>query len=379
MAVIDPKRINEYGNAMFRYEQLSDRWIALCAEYLRSLFGKSLEGKTIVDYAFGRGNWSLAFLAIGARKVIAIDAAADSVQRLRSYCGRRDLRSIEIVLGNILEQDVDVKGDFIWLYGILQHIEDQKRFLSRIQSLASGPEAQIYVYQYPARSLREFTVQTCRNILVYQNEKEFRKDSYLFVRPARLRAGDDLTAPYVSFLTASRVKEVLRSCGVYITRQDIDLQEFLHGKATEDFYPYQFLCNVRSQDEIVVMEQEIPYAREVKVLHAVAESVFSLPLRVAERKNIAIGLYNTHFAFLGSKGEARHSVVEIFLFLMSILLQRGTGESQLPPSLIPYFRLFCASVAGEDREERLRLLPARPESVGEDILLESLLNENIRI
>jgi hypothetical protein len=62
MATIGGQRINEYTNSMFRYEQLSKRWIASCAAYLQSLFGEELRGKTVVDYAFGRGNWSLAFL-----------------------------------------------------------------------------------------------------------------------------------------------------------------------------------------------------------------------------------------------------------------------------------------------------------------------------
>jgi hypothetical protein len=370
-------RINQYTNSMFRYEQLSDRWVALCARYLRSLFGDSLSGKTIVDYAFGRGNWSLAFLAIGARKVIAIDAAADAVHRFESYCGRRDLRNIEIVLGDILEQDLDVKGDFIWLYGILPNIEDQKLFLSRIKSLASGAEAQLYVYYYNADSLREFTVRTCRSIILYQCEEDFRKDSYLFVRPARLRARDDLTAPHVGFLTASQAQEALRSCGIYIQRQDRDFQEFLHGKATEDFYPHQYLCGLRSGDEIDVHEPKVPYQREIEILDEAAQLVLSLPLGKAERRNIAIGLYNTHFAFLKGHGRASNSVIEIFLFLMYIILQRGIKESQLPPALTPYYRLFNASIAEVDLTRRLQLLPAHAES-GPDKLVEYLLNQNIR-
>src|SRR3989440_1411866 len=283
MATIDRNRINEYGNSMFRYEQLSDRWVASCADYLTALFGESLQGKTVIDYAFGRGNWSLAFLAAGAAKVIAIDAAADAVSRFKNYCQRRNLTDVEIVLGNILEEDFTAKGDLIWLYGILPNIEDQTVFLNRIKSLVSGPEAQIYVFQYNAQSLREFTVQTCRSVILYQSEKEFRNDSYLFVRPARLRARDDLTAPHVRFVTAADAKALLKRCGIYINRQDQDFQQFLHGKATEDFYPHQFLCGLKRQEEIEVKERLAPYAKEIEVLREAARQVFSPGLNAAEK------------------------------------------------------------------------------------------------
>jgi 2-polyprenyl-3-methyl-5-hydroxy-6-metoxy-1,4-benzoquinol methylase len=374
----DRNRINEYGNSMFRYEQLSDRWIALCADYLTALFGKSLQGKTVIDYAFGRGNWSLAFLAAGAAKVIAIDAAVDAVSRFKSYCQQRNLTNVEILLGNILEEDFAAKGDLIWLYGILPNIEDQTVFLNRIKLLVSGPDAQIYVFQYNAQSLREFTIQTCRRVILYESEKAFRSDSYLFVRPARLRARDDLTAPYVTFLTASEVKALLKGCGIYINRQDPDFQQFLHGKATEDFCPHQFLCGLKAQDEIDINEQQAPYAKEVEVLRESARQVFSLGLNAAEKRNVAIGLYNTHFAFLGNQGEAHNSVIEIFLFLMYIILQNRVKDSHLSSPIAPYYRLFCAALAGEDRIHKLRLLPERFTKADENKLIEYLVNQNIR-
>ena len=193
------ERINEYNNSMFRHERLHERWIASCADYLKTLFGDSLRGKTVIDYAFGRGNWSLAFLSAGAGKVISIDASTDTVARFKNYCRERNIANIEVMAGNIMEQDFAAKGDLMWVYGILPMIEDQVAFLNRIKTLASGPDAQFYVYQYNARSLREFTVQTCREGIVYQSESEFRTDSPLFVRPARLRARDDLAAPHVNF------------------------------------------------------------------------------------------------------------------------------------------------------------------------------------
>jgi 2-polyprenyl-3-methyl-5-hydroxy-6-metoxy-1,4-benzoquinol methylase len=378
MALIDNKRINEYGNSMFRHEQLSEKWIALCSNYLRALFGGTLRGKTVIDYAFGRGNWSLAFLDAGAAKVIAIDAAEDAVDRFKSYCQRRNVANIEIVLGNILERDFAVRGDLIWLYGILPNIEDQTVFLTRIKSLVSGPDAEIYVFHYNASSLREFTVQTCRRTILYQSEAKFRRDSYLFVRPARLRARDDLTAPHVNFFTAGEVKSLLKNCGIYIKRQDQDFQQFLHGRATEDFYPHQFLCSLRSHDEIEIEDRRVPYAKEVRVLKEVARQVSSLHLPVAEKKNVAIGLYNTHFAFLKARGGARDAVIEIFLLLMYVILQNRVSASTLSPAIAPYYHLFCAALAGEDRVRKLRLLSEHSETMGANKLMEYLVKQNIR-
>ena len=359
---------------MFRYEHLSERWIASCAAYLRSLFGDSLYGKTVVDYAFGRGNWSLAFLLAGAGNVIAIDASTDLVARFQEYCRAKGIDNIEVLAGNIFVNDINARGDLVWLYGILPNVEDHEAFLNRIKTLAAGPQAQIYIYQFNAGSLREFTVQTCRNVIVYQTETEFRDDSYLFVRPARMRARDDLTAPYVNFSTASELQEQLRSCGIYVEREDEDFQQFLLGKATEDFYPHQFLCGLQPDNEIEVRETSPPYAEEVRVLKMIARDVFSVPLTAGDRKNIAIGLYNTHFAFLRDGVQAYDAVIEVFLFMLYVLLQNGVQDSALSSSVVTYYRLFRAVLAGEDRSQRLQLIPADADNK----LTHYLVNNNPR-
>ena len=98
----------------------------------------------------------------------------------------------------------------------------------------------------------------------------------------------------------------------------------------------------------------------------------------AEKRNVAIGLYNTHFAFLGGQGEAHDSVIEIFLFLMYIILQSGTKDSHLSSVITPYYRLFCAAMAEEDKTHRLRLISGGPDKAREDKLIEYLVNQNIR-
>lgn len=376
MASSEGRRINEYANSMFRFEHLHDGWIQSCAAYLRYLFGEELQGKTVVDYAFGRGNWSLAFRLAGARRVIAIDASEDNVTRFRDFCRERDINNIEVICGNLLEQDIPVKADFIWLYGLLQNITDQPIFLEKLKSMASGPDALFYIYYYNAKSLRQFTVETCREIIVYASESEFVKDSYLFTRPARMRARDDLTAPHLSFRTAAELRELLRGQGLYVKRQDEDFQFFLKGIATEDFYPHQFLCSLNPKDEIETREPVVPFAREVEILRAVANVVFSLELSDAEKKNIAIGLFNTHFSFLTDGFYAKPSVIEIFLFLMYALLQKTDSYSIVPPLVAQYRELLRLALAGTPRDERTRFVT---KEMDDNCLTDYLLNNNLRI
>jgi hypothetical protein len=369
-------RINEYANSMFRFEQLHDKWIESCAAYLRHLFGEQLKGKTVVDYSFGRGNWSLAFRLAGARRVFAIDAAQDSVNRFQEFCRQRNIDDVEVICGNLLEQDVAIKADFIWVYGLLQHITDQSAFLERVKGLASSPEALFYFYYYNANSLRHFIVETCRRVIVYPSEHEFVKDSYLFSRPARMRARDDLTAPYLSFRTAAELAQLLRAHGLYVRRQDDDFQLFLKGVATEDFYPHQFLCTLNPEDEIKITEPEVAFAPEIEVLREFSAAVFSLQLSGEEKKNIAVGLFNTHFSFLTDGVYAKDSVIEVFLLLNYVLLQKADPTSRLSPEGVAYRNLVGAALAGRPRSEREQFV--LKEMAG-NCITDYLLSNNLRV
>jgi hypothetical protein len=370
------RRINEYANSMFRYERLPEAWIVSCTKYLRALFGETLQGKTVIDYGFGRGNWSLAFRAVGASKVIAIDASSAAVTRFSEYCRTRGIGSIEVVESNILEEDITTTADLIWVYGILPHLVDQATFLTRLRGLAAGPATQMYVYHHNARSLREFTVETCRSVLTYQSEAEFREDSALFIRPARVRARDDLAAPHLKFATASDLGDLVRSCGIYVTRQDRDFQHFLLGKTPEDFNPHQFLCGLQAKDQVEIIEPPVSYAAEVDLLREIATDLLALPLSHGEKKRIAIGLFNTHFAFMRDGVHARDSLIEICLFLLYALLHHEVADRDLGVRSVRYFDLFRAALEGAARSERLHLLSG---AADDNALAEYLVSANLRV
>lgn len=328
------KHINEYANSMFRFEKISDEWIRKCTSYLRYLFGNSLKEKIVIDYAFGRGNWSLAFLKLGVKKVIAIDASLDNVNRFKEFITSRKIKGIEIIHGNLLKQDFNVKGNLIWLYGILQHIEEIDIFLNKIKRLANNKNTHIYIYHYNADSLREFIVQTCRNVIIYKNENEFVNDSFMFIKAVRMRARDDLITPYVTFRSAINIQNILKKHHIYISRQqDKDFQEFQNKIKNKEFYPYQFLCSLKQDDEISIRELEDPFTKEILILKEIAKIIFfKLGLSYNEKKKIAIGLYNTHFSYLTN--DAISVVVEDFLFLMYVLFQKEYELSKIKVTTI---------------------------------------------
>src|SRR2546426_718736 len=128
--------INDYAQSMFRFEYLNEKWIRRCADYLHRIFGERIKGRVVLDYAFGRGNWSLAFLEAGAQKVIAIDAAESNVRKLVRYSEERNIDRLDVVEGNVLQAPMPYRADILWVYGILPCVSQPELFLSAICGLA---------------------------------------------------------------------------------------------------------------------------------------------------------------------------------------------------------------------------------------------------
>lgn len=366
--------IEEYANSMFRFDAIPEDWIVKCTSYINHIFGDQIRNKVVVDYAFGRGNWSLAFLKAGAAKVIAIDASINNVYRFSDYCKRYNINDIEIIHGNILSEDINVKGDIIWLYGILPMIHEREIpiFLEKIKKIANNMKSLFYVYFYNAGCLRNFTVEWCRQILRYSTEHDFLRDSVLYLKPAYLRARDDLTAPHITWMSANGIRSLLRNHGIYITRYDKDFQEFIYGKASEEFYPHQFLCSFDINKEIEINERKIPYQKEIAILQEFARLVLS-EIDLFDKKKIAIGLFNTHFAFLNPNGGPENAIIEIFLFFANILLMGKTfNNKEYPIEIENYLELKRDSAAGYSRGHYKTL-------IGDNAFTNYLIQNRIRI
>jgi SAM-dependent methyltransferase len=377
MTAISLERIDEYACSMFRFERPHPAWIRLCADYIRHIFGDSLRGQTVIDYAFGRGNWSLAFLQAGAAKVIAIDASAGNVSRFADYCSFEGVSGVEILHADLVEEDIQADGDMVWLYGILHHIADAGGFLRKARSL-SGNDGRFYIYLYNAESLRQWTVSLCRKHLRYESEAAFAKDAPLFSRTARLRARDDLTAPWIAWYTAEGVENLLAGANLRPVRQDAGLDEYITGRGSEEFSPYQLLCETGggAEGEAIEVEPRVsPCRDEMTVLSRMAAALFGAEPDAGQRAKHAIGLFNTHFGALGPDGnngqnkKIAEAVFEIFLHLAHGLIRSGTpvdGEVE------KYLALVTDSMAGRGRDMYADMLPAT-------IVRRRLMTENVRL
>jgi SAM-dependent methyltransferase len=348
--IISNDTLNCYANSMFRYEYLNKVWIEKCKQYLFELFD-DIAGKVVVDYAFGRGNWSLAFLAAGAKKVYAIDASIDNCRKLEAYCNENGITNIEIIHGNIVNNSIFLNVDIVWVYGILHHISEIDVFLQNIKALMTA-NGVLYFYYYNKNSLRNITVQICRELYTFSGEDEFFDYQWLLPRGVKKRASDDLVAPYIDWKTLKELCECLTRNGYSIQRgPDKDFDQYLHGRKNLEFYPHQVLCSLNETVGIDVIEPEMPFIEEILILNRVLRDILFDDTFVADRKHLCIGLYNTHFINIDACNIEK-ILIENLLFGMRALLQMsGSVIKTLSTETQSYKELVLASMQDVDRQK----------------------------
>ncbi|MBV8567657.1 MAG: class I SAM-dependent methyltransferase [Methylobacteriaceae bacterium] len=350
--------LDVYAENMFGFEQLHPRWIEACARYLRHIFGSSIEGKLFLDYAFGRGNWSLAALRAGAAGVVAIDAAAGNVRRFSDYCREHGIANIEILHGDILREPVRRSADILWVYGILPCIAAPDEFLARLSALRRDDDALALLYAYDRGSLRQVIVDAARQGVTYDSEHSFAADSYLFTPKARLRARDDLTAPLVTWFSAASLAGLAARQGMVPLRQCPDFRDWMTGRTSEEFAPHHLVCGFQGSGLDNVSEPERPQAGDFAVLGAMADTVMARANSEARRK-LAVGLFNTHFSAL-SPGEAGDAVIEDFLFLMHAALRLEISPSTFDEQASFYVAAALAAARDAPRHLSAARLAASP-------------------
>jgi len=360
--------INDYANSMFRNEHLTDSWIEKCYDYVKFLFGDQLRGKVILDYGFGRGNWSLALLRAGAKSVLAVDASEDNVFRFSEYCNKHKIDTIKIIRGNILEQPIDEKADFFWIYGILHHIDDIELFMQRLKSMHRKPHAYYYLYLYDANSLRHFIVDSCRQLLVYSSEKNYLLSMPYYIDVARKRVRDDLVAPYIKWY---ETKDILTLCERYslsILQQDKDFQHFLGNADSDEFAPYQFLVvNNEGLSNLEIVSS--PVQTELVILKELFSEVFKhyKYKTEQEKESLVIGLTNTYYC--AQQQDVSKIYLKLFLYLINIVL---TYNIQLQEQLGDYLTLTKKALTDD---ERLRVY----QHLGSNKITRFLVKNKIRL
>lgn len=370
MTITTP-RINDYANSMFRFERLNEPWIESCAAYLGATFGSRLVGATVIDYAFGRGNWSLAFRRAGAASVVAIDAAEDNVRRFSAYCAEHGITGVEIVHGNVVDRAIDLTADVVWLYGIIPCIADIDAFLDAVSGF-QRPGSTYVVYSYDRGSLRQFVVDAARRALTYGSEAAFLPDSLLLTGAARHRARDDLTAPHVAWNSAAELHARLRSHGLYPAARLADFPEFLAGRPSEEFQPHLWRCSLDPDDEIVPADPPRPYIADLALLGDLVDALWR-HLDDGDRRRAALGLFNAHFGALRMHGAAGPVLVEDFLFLTYVALVSDLPRSALAPAGADLHDLAVAAMTAEQDGDDL------PESLGGSFVARHLRENRIRL
>lgn len=362
--------IDDYANNMFRFERMHKNWIDRCASYLTTIFGDRIKGKTVVDYAFGRGNWSVAFLQAGAARVIAIDASKSNAERFRDYCNENRLTGIEVLCANILDAPIDRQADILWLYGILPAIADQKAFLQEVLKLVPAEDALVLAYGYDAGSVREWLVSRCREALCYANEAEFRRDSLKFTPASRLRARDDLTAPHAHWHTAAGMAEEFRPFGWYPVKQVDDFRIVDTGYSAAEFSPVHLLFSRNGKETITPVEPMHLHADDIKILDAIWQALVKT-LDKSQQRDLAISAFNTHFSHLGAKGEVESSLINLYLLLLYGLRVMEVDVKTLPPLAAAAFDLGNTALADGQRSGIA--------GIGRSCIVDYLLRNTVRI
>ena len=314
--------INDYANNMFRYDKINRNWLERCAAYLRTVFGACLENAVVLDYAFGRGNWAIAFRMAGAKRVLAVDASEDNVRRLSDWCNANAFDGIDVIHGNALEQPLNAQVDILWIYGILPLVDNPFALLDALLPLARDNKSLACLYAYDQDSMRHWLVETARSHVLYDSEEAFRHEAPLYSHHARLRVRDDLTAPVLHWFTAAAFGAMVEERGWSVRRSVQDFGEWLKkGRGDEEFQPHLLLCgNSPGEGDPRALEEPLrPQAYDLSILRALGKSLFA-PSEGGEvcRKRV-IGLCNTHFDSL-AVGGMEAAVLNDFLFMLYLFL-----------------------------------------------------------
>lgn len=370
-------KINDYANSMFRYDFLNNQWICECTQYLKYIFGKKIENLVAIDYAFGRGNWSLALLNVGVRKVFAIDASQSNCDRFHEYLKEKKINKIEIIKGNALQQKIPLNADFVWAHGILPNVESPGSLIESLREMAPGPRAIIHLYSYDKTTLRETVITAARKGVTYANEKSFRKEAPLFSHVARMRVRDDLTAPFLNWMTIADINALAVERGLYVSRRNRDFSEWQKTKTNEEFQPHNLILTpinqkIKKQHKKIPNEPLRPSQCDVRLLSILAEPLFD-PKYVSPvcAKQNAIGICNTHFAAM-STGSIQNALLQNLLYILYNLYSHGLCDAIQDHQAGHLLKLADAALRGQKRRSFAG-------NIGSRFLAPYLLRNNIRL
>jgi 2-polyprenyl-3-methyl-5-hydroxy-6-metoxy-1,4-benzoquinol methylase len=358
---------------MFRFEHLHDAWLQKCTRYLREVFGSRLAGATVIDYAFGRGNWSVAFARAGAKRIVAIDASKSNVRRFATYCKRTRTSNIEVQLGNVVNDRPDLQADIAWVYGIFHHIKPAEQF-ARTLARSLAPRGELFLYAYNADCLRQVVAESTRKVLLCSTEAQFRRVAQSLTPAARLRARDDLTAPVVRWYARAELLAHFSRHGLHRSRSVQSFSEYLREPGQdEEFAPHHVVLSRAASSRESSKARPRARPRDFEILRDMADAVLgSSRIPLPQRKAIGIGLLNTHFSALDKPGRAARCGFEDFLFLLYAAVANGLSLERLPGAA----RDACVLALRKVEAGNVRITSARRR---DSLILDAIASRSIRL
>lgn len=347
--------IDSYSTCMFKYEYLHDSWIDKCSEYLLDYVGSSLEGKSVIDYAFGRGNWTAAFLRLNVRKVYAIDASIENCNKFSQWLKYQNIENVEVIHGNIMEFPLNITADFVWAHGILHHLEYPSLFIHRLKTLLKDDQSLIHLYAYNSDSLRSIVVDTMRSLYLFNSEVHFREFSYSFTPQARFRVRDDLTAPVVRWFSCDEMTELMEFNKLSIVKNFHDFGVINGNHTRLEFNPFNLLLSptFSCKHEPSSLFEDTKF----EVFHLdftiIQSMLATIAASINETKSMnaslfVIGLANSYFSQkLSSPPEVLYC--QLFLYLSYVFSENHLWDKLSHPSSSLVCDLFLKSLSSQPR------------------------------
>lgn len=308
---------------MFSSNGIHDKWIDDCIRYLKKIYGNTVSGQVVVDYGFGRGNWTLAFQRLGAKKVISVEASQTAVDRLTSYVRDNNIHNVVAVLGNTDSSQLNLSCDIVFLYGILHHVRYPEKLLKQAVSWLRNKNGSVLVYAYDSGCLRDIIVSRCRVMTKHRLDNWPGWQSTLHPL-ARHRASDDLVAPIVSFWSPEQLSTLLTDSGLKCVAQANDFSNFQGKSLKPEFDPYVLLAAPTASDgsEIAIIPNQhfvgTEYAAIVEAL-----DVITIADETLNKVAIALGIFNTVFA-ISSADKPENRLFYTWCYIVNLFISYPT-------------------------------------------------------
>jgi len=284
-------QISDYNSLLFSSDKLNEKWISDCRSYLNFILEGKVKGKTVIDYGFGRGNWSLAFQSLGAYEVYAFDAASTAVKKFKAEINSRKIKNIYVDQKNTDISTFEIKADIIFLYGIFHHVRDIEKLITCAAKSLKNSEAKIILYSYAKYSWRETLIRHIRSKNL--DIKLIKKLKFSLHPNARHRFLDDLTAPIVNFFSTDDINNILKRHSLHINNKIPDFSIFQTGNQNFDFSSHVFTIS-KQKNDFTLDTTDLNYKNhsEVKTL---IDYTLSL-IKTNDVELFSVGLFNTWYS-----------------------------------------------------------------------------------